>query len=166
MLLVTGFEYPSHRTEKSPPKVFHGWQDAWDSGNQQQGPSWLTEEAQGPVVPPPAHILPQMVPSGGPGAGTQRHVQLEQMETSPLSCQAQGARTSQEMGPCASLSVSQERAGHRNEPHPLPRGPQAPWKGSSQPGDMGQNQHGPLGTARCAVVPRAAREWNPPGGPS
>lgn len=44
MLLVTGFGYPSQRTEKSPPKVFHGWQGAWDSGNQQRGPSWLTEE--------------------------------------------------------------------------------------------------------------------------
>lgn len=61
------------------------------------------------ALPPAHHALPQTVPRRAPGAGTQKHVQLEQMETSPLSRQAQGAGTPQEMGPCASLSVSQNK---------------------------------------------------------
>lgn len=85
------------------------------------------------------------------------------METQPTPCQAQDARTSQEMGPCASLSVSQERAGHRNEPHPLPRGPEAPCKPSSPPGDMVQSQSRPPGTVRCGVVFMAAGRVEPHG---
>lgn len=74
---------------------------------------------------------PKRSPAGDSGLGLRGMSSQSRWETPPLSCQAQGAKTSQEMGPCASLSISQERAGHRNEPHPLPRGPQAPWKCSS-----------------------------------
>lgn len=141
---------------RSCPRVLHGRRGIGGSESQQRGPE---------AGVPPSRIFSQTVLSRGPGAGTGRHVQPGQMETQPAPCQAQGARTSQEMGPCASLSVSQERAGHRNEPHPLPRGPEAPCKPSSPPGDMVPSQS-PPGSARCGVVLMAAGRVEPRRSPS
>lgn len=135
------------------PRVFRG------SESQQRGLAGLSRRPEAGV--PPSHISSQTVLSRGPGAGIGRPVQPRQMETQPTPCQAQDARTSQEMGPCASLSVSQERAGHRNEPHPLPRGPEAPCKPSSPPGDMVQSQSRPPGTVRYGVVFMAAGRVEP-----
>lgn len=144
------------------PRVFRG------SESQQRGLAGSSRRPEAGV--PPSHISSQTILSRGPGAGIGRLVQPGQMETRPTPCQAQGARTSQEMGPCASLSVSQEPAGHRNELHPLPRGPEAPSKPSSPPGDMVQSQSGPPGTARCGVVLMATGRVEPhgtlPRGPS
>lgn len=66
-----------------------------------------------------------------------------------------------EMGPCASLSVSQEQAGHRNEPHPPPRGPKAPRKCSSQPGDMDPAKAGPGAVPGVLWSSQQPGEWNP-----
>lgn len=109
------------------------------------------------------HVLSQTVPSRAPRAGTQRHVQPEQMETKPIPCQAQGARTSQEMGSCASLSVSQEQVGHRNEPHPLPRGPKAPGSITPSLVTWSRAEVGPCAVPGVLWSPRQPGEWNPMG---
>lgn len=101
-------------------------------------------EAVVPTPPPSAHSCPfPNCPQQGSRGWDSEACPARADETQPILCQAQGAKTSQEIGPCASLSVSQEQAGHRNEPHPLPRGPEAPCNRSSQPGDMVWGQSGP-----------------------
>lgn len=82
------------------------------------------------------------------------------METEPIPCQARGARTSQEMSPCASLSVSQEQAGHRHEPRPLPGSPEPPARAApslgTRPGPKRALGCGPPGCWARGPPPKAS----------
>lgn len=85
------------------------------------------------AAPPFTYPFPHCPQQGTGGWGSEaRPARADGDSADSVPGPARGARTSQEMGPCASLSVSREQAGHRNEPHPLPRGPQAPRKRSSR----------------------------------
>lgn len=86
-------------------------------GRQKLGPGHLTVEAWDSEASSTLMSFCKLPKAGDQGLG------LRQLLIQPVLCQAQDTT---EMGPCASLSVSQEQTGHRNEPHPLPRGPEAP----------------------------------------
>lgn len=105
--------------------------------------------------------FPKLCPAGDQRLGL-RHAQPGQMEPRPIPCQAQGARMSQEMGPCANQPVSQEPTDHRNEPHPPPTGLGAP-PASTAPGLVAWStaKVGPWAARGVLRSSQRPGEWKP-----